>query len=64
MQSSWSYIRDSGDFIDKMKRIGKVPEGSFQVTTDVIGLYPRITHKEGILVLKKIRRTNLLKDSY
>ena len=52
MQSDWSYIRDSGDFIDKMKRIGKVPEGSFLVTADVVGLYPSIPHKEGILALK------------
>ena len=29
MQNGWSYIRDSGDFIDKMKRIEKIPEGSF-----------------------------------
>ena len=52
MQSGWSYIRDSGDFIDKMKRIGKVPEGSFLVTADVVGLYPSISHQEGILALK------------
>ena len=52
MQSGWSYIRDSGDFIDKMKRIGKVPEGSVLVTADVIALYPRIPHKERILALK------------
>ena len=52
MRSGWSYIRDSGDFIDKMKRIGKVPEGSFLVTADVVGLYPSIPHKEGILALK------------
>ena len=30
MQNGWSYIRDSGDFIDKMKRMRKIPEGSFQ----------------------------------
>ena len=35
-----------------MKRIGKVPEGSFLVTADVVGLYPSIPHKEGILALK------------
>ena len=52
MQSGWSYIQDSRDFIDKMKRIGKVPEGSFLVTADVVGLYPSIPHKEGILALK------------
>ena len=52
MQSGWSYIRDSGNFIDKMKRIGKVPEGSFLVTADVVGIYPSIPQKEGILALK------------
>ena len=52
IQSGWSDIRDSGDFIDKMKRIGKVPEGSVLVTADVIALYPRIPHKERILALK------------
>ena len=52
MQSGWSYVRDSGDFIDKMKRIGKVPEGSFLVTAGVVGLYPSIPHKERILALK------------
>ena len=29
MQNGWSYIGDSGDFIDKMKRIGKIPEVLF-----------------------------------
>ena len=35
-----------------MKRIGKTPKGSFLVTADVVGLYPSIPHKEGILALK------------
>ena len=52
MQSSWSYIRDSGKFIYKMKRLERVPEDSFLITTDVVGLYPSIPHKEGILTLK------------
>ena len=45
-------MRDSGDFIDKMKGIGKVFEGSFLVTADVVGIYQSISHKEGILALK------------
>ena len=53
MQSSWSYIRDSSDFIEKMKRVGKIPEGSFLVTADVAGLYPSIPHKEGLEALKE-----------
>ena len=52
MQCGWSYIRDSGNFIHKMKRLERVPEDSFLITTDVVGLYPSIPHKEGILALK------------
>ena len=52
MQSGWSCIRDSGDFIDKMKRVGKALEGSFLVTADVVVLYQSILHREGILALK------------
>ena len=39
-------IFKTGDFIDKMKRIGKIPERSFLVTADVVGLYPSIQQKE------------------
>ena len=35
-----------------MKRIGNVPERSFLVNADVVGPYPSIPHKEGILALK------------
>ena len=52
MQSGWSYILDYGDFINKIKRLGKVPGDSFLVTTDAVGLCPSIPHKEGILALK------------
>ena len=47
MQIGWSYSEDSEDFIDGMKRIGKVPEGPFLATTDVVGLYPNILQKRG-----------------
>ena len=46
-------IFETGDFIDKTKRIGKIPEGSFLVTADVIRLYPSILHNEGISTLKQ-----------
>ena len=32
-------ILNSGVFIDKMKKIGKIPEGSLLVTADLVGLY-------------------------
>ena len=53
MQNGWSYLRDSGDFIDKIKRIEKITEGPFLVTVDVVGLYPSIPHKEGIVAIKQ-----------
>ena len=36
-----------------MKRMRKIPEGSFLVTADVVGLYPSIPHNEGISALKQ-----------
>ena len=41
-----------GDFIDKMKIIGKICQRSFLVTADVVGLYPRIPQNGSILALK------------
>ena len=52
MQSSWSYIRDSEDFIDKTNEIKNIPEDAILVTTDVIGLYPCIPHDAGLKALK------------
>ena len=40
MEQKWSYIKDSGDFLKEIKRIGKIPEGTVLVTVDVSGLYP------------------------
>ena len=65
MQSGWSYIRDSGDFIDKMKRIGKVPEGFLSSNCRCGRSISEHTTQRGDFSIKKqIRRTNLLKDSY
>ena len=47
MQGSWSYIKDSGDFIRKIKNLTDIPKGAFLVTTDVMGLYPSIPHRAG-----------------
>ena len=42
MQRSWSYIKDSGDFIEKIKRISNIPDDAILVTADVVGLHPSI----------------------
>ena len=52
MQNSWSYIRDSGDFIDKIKRIKNIPKDAILVTAYVVRLYPCIPHVAGLKALK------------
>ena len=52
MQESWSYIKDSTDFINKIGQIGDIPENAILVTADVVGLYPSIPHKAGLKAIK------------
>ena len=52
MQSSWFYIRHSGDFRDKIKSIENIPKDAILVIADVIGSYPCITHVVGLKALK------------
>ena len=52
MQKSWSYITDSGDFIDKIKCIKNIPENAQLVTADVVGLCPSIPHNAGLKLLR------------
>ena len=53
IQKSQSYIKDSGDFIRKIKNLIDIPEGAILVTADVVGLYPIIPHQAGLETLKK-----------
>ena len=54
MQSGRSYIKDSGDFLKKMKNLGSLPENAILVTGDVFGLYPGIPHEAGLQALEEI----------
>ena len=51
-QKSWFYIKDSGDFIRKIKNLTDIPEGAILVTADVVGLYPSIAQQTGLESLK------------
>ena len=53
MQDGWPYVKDTGDFLKKIKRLGKIPESAILVTADVIGLYPNIPHNLGLQSLRK-----------
>ena len=52
MQESWSYIKDSTDFINKIGQIGDIPESAILETVDIVGLYPSIPHMAGLKALK------------
>ena len=53
MRSSMSYIKDTNEFLLKLKNLRKVPDNAILITADVVGLYPNIPHNEGLEVLKK-----------
>ena len=48
-----SYIRDTQDFIKKIKSLGKIPEGALLCTLDVSSLYTNIPNEEGIQAVKE-----------
>ena len=50
-QNGWSYIKDSGDFLKKIRDVGNIPENAILVTADVVGLYPNIPHNAGLKAL-------------
>ena len=53
MQESWSYIKDSGDFINKMKNLKDILQDTLLVMADAVGLYPSILNEAGLKALKE-----------
>ena len=53
MRKGWSSIKDSQDFINKSRKLGKIPDNVILVTTEVVGLYPSIPHNVGLRALKE-----------
>ena len=52
MQNIWSYISDSGDFIDKINRIKNVLKDAPLITADVIRFSHCILHVTGLKTLR------------
>ncbi|KAJ8039742.1 hypothetical protein HOLleu_13841 [Holothuria leucospilota] len=46
-----SFIKDTDDFIRKIRDINVIPPGAFLVTIDVVALYPSIPHTNGLRAL-------------
>jgi hypothetical protein len=47
-----SYLRDSYDFLDRLRSYGPLPADSLLVTLDVVALYPSIPHQDGLAALR------------
>ena len=51
MKGGKSYIKDTNCFLEKLKKLGKVPANAILVTANVIGLYPSMPHDAGLKAL-------------
>ena len=69
MKPGKSYIKDTSDFLEKLKNLGNISSSAILVTADVVGLYRSITHDTGLQALyekleeradKKILSTDLV----
>ena len=54
MQNGWSYIKDSNDFIKKIKHLTNIPDNAILVSADVVRLYPSIPQEARLRALKAI----------
>ena len=52
-QEGWSYIKDSGDFIKKLKIIDHILQDAIMETADVVDLHPSIPHDADLEALRK-----------
>lgn len=49
-----SYIKDTNDFIKKLKNLPDLPEQAILCSIDVVALYPNIPHDFGLEALKEV----------
>ena len=54
-----SYVRDTTDFLNKLRELPPLPSGSLLVTLDVSSLYTNIPHDEGIKACEEALDTRI-----
>ena len=57
-----SYIKDTSDFLNKLRSLPELPSDIILCTVDVVGLYPNIPHEDGLSALRK--RLDNRKEKY
>ena len=53
IRKGWSHMKDSQDFINKSRTLGKIPDNAILITADVVGLHPSIPHNIRLRALKE-----------
>lgn len=48
-----SYIKDTNDFLRKLKNVGTFPDRAILCTVDIVVLYPHIPHDEGLQAVRE-----------
>ena len=48
-----SYIKDTTDFLKKLRSLPNISDDIILCTVDVVGLYPNIPHNKGLSALRK-----------
>ena len=54
MQNGWSFIKNSNNFIKKIKHLKNILDNAILGTADVVGLYPSIPYEAGLRALKEV----------
>ena len=49
-----SYIKDTNDFLKKLRELPNLPKDFLLCTVDVVGLYPNIPHDDGLAALRNV----------
>ena len=57
-----SYIKDTNEFLHRLRGLGQLPANALLVTLDVVALYPSIPHDGGLEALSCFLRENLFSD--
>ena len=61
MERIWSYIKDSGGFIEKIKRISNIQDEAILIMANIVELYPSTLLELGLKSLKEVTRKKVCK---
>ena len=61
MKQDKPYIKDTGNFLEKLKAVEEIPEGAILVTADMVRFCSRIPHDEGFKSFKRSTKNSRTK---